>query len=117
MPVPEPVPGVNEPKRQRLVLVEMSRATASPGWRGPCSGKWTFDSRWIAMGSGLVPWVGSAVVWDPGGPEAFQEEGSLSSWGLGALGPDPGRPQLGDDLSVKPRASLDRGPRVWIAVG
>lgn len=37
------------------------------------------------MGPGLVPWVGSAVVWDPGGPEAFQEEGSLSGrgpWGL-----------------------------------
>ena len=84
MPVPEPVPGLSEPKRRRLVLVEMSRATASPGWRGPCSGKWTFDSRRIAMGSGLVRWVGSAVVWDPGGPEAFQEEGSLSSCGLGA---------------------------------
>ena len=37
------------------------------------------------MGSGLVPWVGSAVVWDPGGPEAFQEEGSLSRWGLEGL--------------------------------
>lgn len=67
------------------------------------------------MGSGLVPWVGSAVVWDPGGPEAFQEEGSLSR--RGALGPDPGRPQLGDDLSVKPRASLARGPRVWSGLG
>lgn len=118
MPVPEPVPGLNEPKRRRLVLVEMSRATASPGWRGPCPGKWTFDSRRIAMGPGLVPWVGSAVVWDPGGPEAFQEEGSLSR--RGPLGPDPGRPQLGDDLSVKPRAS-DPGPwsasLVWPGAG
>lgn len=37
------------------------------------------------MGSGLVPRVGSAVVWDPGGPEAFQEEGSLSRRGLEGL--------------------------------
>lgn len=104
VPVPEPVPGLNEPKRRRLVLVEMSRATASPGWRGPCSGKWTFDSRRVAMWPGRVRRVGSAVVWDPGGPEAFQEGRQFEQ--LVASGPDPGRPQLGDDLSVKPRASL-----------
>lgn len=37
-----------------------------------------------------------------------------------ALGPDPGRPQLGDDLSVKPRAS-ELGPwsasLVWSSLG
>lgn len=86
-PVPGPVPGLNEPKRRRLVLVEMSRATASPGWRGPCSGKWTFDSRRVAMWPGRVceGWVGSAEVWDPGGPEAFQERGKFEQvwpWGL-----------------------------------
>ena len=84
VPEPEPVPGLNEPKRRRLVLVEMSRATASPGWRGPCSGKWTFDGRRVAMWPGRVGRVGSGVVWDPGGPEAFRREGSLSSCGLGA---------------------------------
>lgn len=62
------------------------------------------------MWPGRVRRVGSAVVWDPGGPEAFQEPDSLSSlwpWGL-----TPGRPQLGDDLSVKPRAR-ELGP--WSA--
>lgn len=118
MPVPEPVPGLNEPKRRRLVLVEMSRATASPGCRGPCSGKWTFDSRRVAMWPGRVRRVGSAVVWDPGGPEAFQEGRQFEQ--PVALGPDPGRPQLGDDLSVKPRAS-ELGPwsasLVWPSLG
>lgn len=72
--MPVPVPGLNEPKRRRLVLVEMSRATASPGWRGPCSGKWTFDSRRIAMGSGLVPWW--TLLWSgiQEGPKLFRRK-------------------------------------------
>lgn len=64
------------------------------------------------MGSGLVPWVGSAVVWDPGGPEAFQEEGSLSRRGLwGLTRDDPSWATI--CLSSHERVTLARGPRVW----
>lgn len=68
------------------------------------------------MGSGLVPWVGSAVVWDPGGPEAFQEEGSLEQtgpWGL--TRDDPSWATI--CLSSHERATLARGPRVWSGLG
>lgn len=68
------------------------------------------------MGSGLVPRVGSAVVWDPGGPEAFQEEGSLSRRGLeGLTRDDPSWATI--CLSSHERASLARGPRVWSGLG
>lgn len=64
------------------------------------------------MWPGRVRRVGSGVVWDPGGPEAFQEGRQFEQlWPWGLTRDDPSWATI--CLSSHERASLARGPRVW----